>query len=88
MPPTGEGIAIRFFYLQNSLSTTIYLFTTVQPDGMPDVPVGSVVIEAALVNMPVDATPLTQLFKQFDAEISVASIVTLLSELQSLNMLL
>ena len=53
---------------------------------MPDVPSGSEVIEAALVNVPVVATPLTQPLKQFDAEISVASIVMLLSEEQSENM--
>ena len=55
---------------------------------MPDVPEGNAVIEAALVNVPVDDTPLTQSFKQSDAEISVASIVMLLSLLHPENMLL
>ena len=54
---------------------------------MPELPVGNDVIEAALVNVPVDATPLTHSSKQFDAEISVASIVMLLSEVQPLNIL-
>ena len=60
---------------------------TVHPDGMPEVPSGSEVIEAAFVNVPVGETPLTQSYKQFDAEISVASIVMLLSEVQPLNIL-
>ena len=45
---------------------------------MPELPVGSDVIEAALVNVPVDGTPTTQLLKQFDAVMVVASIVILL----------
>ena len=52
---------------------------------MPELPEGNDVIEAALVNVPVDATPRTQLFRQFDVEIFVASIVMLLSEAQPLN---
>ena len=58
---------------------------TVHPDGIPDTPVGNDVIEVAFVNVPVDATPLTQLAKQLDAEISVASIVMALIFLQSYN---
>ena len=37
--------------------------STVQPDGMPLVPVGKLVIDVALINVPVDATPYTQLLK-------------------------
>ena len=59
-----------------------YLFTTVQPSGIPLVPVGNDVIAAALVNVPVEATPDTQSFKQPDADISVASIVMLLRFVQ------
>ena len=55
---------------------------TVQPEGIPDVPVGNDFIEDAFTNVPVDATPLTQLVKQSDAEISVASMVILLSFMQ------
>ena len=40
------------------------------------------VIEGALTNVPVSATPLTQVYKQLVAEMSVASIVILLSLLQ------
>ena len=53
---------------------------------MPELPVGNDVIESALVNVPVDATPLTQLNKHARAEMSVASIVILLSEEQFWNM--
>ena len=60
---------------------------TVQPDGIPDVPAGNDFIEGAFTNVPVAETPLTQLLKQFEAEILVASIVILLSLLQSWNML-
>ena len=65
-----------------------YLFTTVQPSGMPLVPVGIWPASepctklAALVNVPVEATPDTQSFKQPDADISVASIVMLLRFVQ------
>ena len=58
-----------------------YLFTTVQPSGMPLVPVSNVAA-TALVNVPVEATPDTQSFKQPDADISVASIVMLLRFVQ------
>ena len=60
-----------------------YLFTTVQPPGMPLVPVGNDVIAAALVNVPDEATPDTQLRKQPTfAGIFVASIVMLLRFVQ------
>ena len=49
---------------------------------MPLVPLGNDVIAAALVNVPVEATPDTQSFKQPDADISVASIVMLLRFVQ------
>ena len=69
-----------------------YLFTTVQPSGMPLAPVGIWPVSepciklAALVNVPDEATPDTQLFKQPDADISVASMVMLLRFVQSSNM--
>ena len=49
---------------------------------MPLVPLGNDVIAAALVNVPDEATPDTQSFKQPDADISVASIVMLLRFVQ------
>ena len=52
---------------------------------MPDTPDGNDVIEAAFVNVPVEDTPLTQLLKQFDAVMVVASIVILLSDVHFLN---
>ena len=58
---------------------------TVHPVGIPDTPLGNDVIDAAFVNVPVDATPLNQLFKHFVAEILVASIVMLSSFLQPEN---
>ena len=45
---------------------------------MPDVPVGNEVIAGAFTNTPVGATPTTQLYKQLDADISVANIAILL----------
>jgi len=48
---------------------------------MPLVPVSNVAA-TALVNVPVEATPDTQFFKQPDADISVASIVMLLRFVQ------
>ena len=66
-----------------------YLFTTVQPSGMPLVPVGIWPVSepciklAALVNVPDEATPDTQLRKQPTfAGIFVASIVMLLRFVQ------
>ena len=44
------------------------------------------VISDDLVNVPVEDTFITQLFKQFDAEMPVASIVMLFNEAQPLNM--
>ena len=55
---------------------------------MPELPVGNEVIEAALVNVPVDDTPKTQLLKHPVVGMLVASIVMLLSELQPQNILL
>lgn len=68
-----------------------YLFTTVQPSGMPLVPVGIWPVSepciklAALVNVPDEATPDTQSVKQSPADISVASIVMLLRFVQPEN---
>ena len=68
-----------------------YLFTTVQPLGMPLVPVGIWPVSepciklAALVNVPDEATPDTQSFKQRLAGIFVASMVMLLRFVQPLN---
>ena len=60
----------------------IYLFITFQPEGIPDVPVGNDFMEDAFTNVPVAATPLTQFPKHPCTEMSVASIVMLLSFLQ------
>ena len=49
-----------------------YSVTTVQPVGIPLVPVVQLVILAAFTNVPVAETPLTQLLKHELAEISVA----------------
>ena len=62
-----------------------YAVFTVHPVGIPDTPLGNDVIDVAFVNVPVAATPLTHSSKQSHAEISVASIVMLLSEVQPLN---
>ena len=58
-----------------------YCFATfVQPVGTP-----GIFMSGAWVRVPVFATPYNQLSKQPSAEISVASMVTLLSEVQSEN---
>ena len=68
-----------------------YLFTTVQPSGMPLVPVGiwpasePCIKLAALVNVPDEATPDTQSVKQYVSDIYVASIVMLLRFVQPEN---
>jgi hypothetical protein len=46
--------------------------TIVQPLGIPLVPLGHDVIDAAFVNVPDEATPLTHVFTQLVDEISVA----------------
>lgn len=53
----------------------ITAFSTVHPEGIPLVPVGSKVVLEFLTNVPVLATPLTQESRQFDAVIFVASIL-------------
>ena len=82
-----DGIVIVIVPLPNADRVRYSVsFSTVHPDGIPDVPVGNDVIEGAFTNVPVAATPLTQLSKQFEAEIFVANIVILLSLLQPENM--
>ena len=49
-----------------------YASCTVHPVGMPLLPVVQDVIDDAFTNVPVDATPDTQLLVQLEAEISVA----------------
>ena len=48
------------------------LSSTIHPSGIPLVPVDQFSIPAALMNVPVDATFVTQLAIQSDADISVA----------------
>ena len=47
-------------------------FVTVQPDGIPLVPVFHEVIDGSFTNVPDPATPETQLVVQPEAEMSVA----------------
>ena len=54
-----------------------YLLSMVHPLGMPLTPVVHPVIDAALVKVPLEATPLSQLFVHSVAEILVARQVTL-----------
>ena len=81
------GLARLFWILQSH-----YLSTIVQPSGMPLEPVGicpasePCIKLAALVNVPVEATPDTQSFKQEVADITVASMVMSLRLVQPLNM--
>ena len=59
----------------------------VQPDGMPEAPVGQSFIPVALMNVPEEATPSSQPVVQESADISVARHSILLSEVQPENML-
>ena len=70
LPITSSAVMVRLIH-----SVGIKEFFTSQPSGIPFTPVGSEVISLCFINVPVLATPLTQLFKQLNALISVASIV-------------
>ena len=60
-------------------------FLTVQPVGIPEDPFFQLVIDFDFVNVPLEATPLTQLVVQFVALMFVARQVIELSFLQPLN---
>ena len=62
----GVEIVLFVFY---------YAFCTVHPLGIPEAPVGRLVIAAFFTNVPVEDTPDTQLFKHPLADILVASIL-------------
>ncbi len=58
---------------------------TVQPEGIPLIPVVQLFIVDALVNVPEEETPDNQFFVQLVAEISVAKQVILLRFVQPEN---
>ncbi len=64
-----------------------YASTTVQPDGIPLLPVYHPVIEAAFMKVPFSATLASQLLVQLYAEMFSARHLTVLSDVQLLNIL-
>jgi hypothetical protein len=56
-------------------SYSVYAFSTIHPSGTPSGPVTFHVAIAFLTNVPVEDTPDTQLYKQLDSDIFVASIL-------------
>lgn len=61
-----------------------YIFTTVQPCGIPDCPTGYSTLDF-FINVPVGETLYNQLYKQLFGLISVANIITVVNEVQPAN---